>query len=309
MKMLLAIATMLLCTSVFGQDKPLRVIVPFPPGGYTDSVARVFMSKLAPLLNRKFVIDNRGVGGGSVGLNIAEKVSDSKHTIFIAGLNQAIASRLFSDYEGIDPLKYIKPVDVIAITHNILVVNPTQPFGSFNDLLEFSSNTSNRTTFSTAGPRGSSYLLGIMLGRQYKVTLNEISYRGSAAALQTIVSGADGITFSIVGASSALPHINANKLKSLLIFSEKRSTLFPGIPTIVEYTNDKNLAKPSFQMVFVTNAWTKKETQHLRDMVKIVKQDIDFKNRIGMLGMENFDVSDVNALITNEQIFWKTLIK
>jgi tripartite-type tricarboxylate transporter receptor subunit TctC len=94
-----------------------------------------------------------------------------------------------------------------------------------------------------------------------------------------------------------------------LIFSEKRSTLFPGIPTIVEYTNDKNLTKPSFQMVFVTNAWTKKETQHLLDMIKIVKQDIGFKNRIGMLGMENFDVSDVNALITNEQMFWKTLIK
>ena len=213
-------------------NKPITLVVPFPPGGGTDAFARPLSVQLSKQLGRPVIIDNRGGAGGTVGASIAAKQPPDGYTFFIGAVHHAIAPSFYPklDYNIETDLV---PLTIIANPPQVVVVNPARVKpDNFKDFLDYVRKSPGKLNYASAGNGTSHHLAGELFKIQSKTFIIHIPYRGAGPALNDLLAGNVDMMFDGLGSSAQ--HIRSGRIKPLAIASPKRSPAFPNLPTSAE---------------------------------------------------------------------------
>ena len=212
--------------------KPIRIVVPFPPGGATDILARAVAQKLTDAWGQAVVVDNRPGAGGNIGSEIVAKAAPDGYTLEMGTVGtHAINASLYAKMPY-DHVKDFAPVILVAGVPNVLVVNPSLPVSSVQDLIAYAKANPGKLNFASSGNGTSIHLAGELFKVMAGVQMTHIPYKGSAPALQDLIGGQVQLMFDNLPPS--LPHIKAGKLRALAVTSATRSSALPDTPTIAE---------------------------------------------------------------------------
>ena len=221
--------------SVFAQSypaRPIRMIVAYPPGGGTDIVGRMMGQKLGENLGQTVVVDNRGGATGNIGTEIAARATADGYTLLMGNVApNAINVSLFKKLP-FDPVKDFAPVSLVAVTPNILVVQPSSPVKTVKDLIALAKSKPGTLNFPSAGVGSSSHLAGEMLKSMAGIDMVHVPYKGGGPALVALLSGQVQLMFATLPA--AMPHVKSGKLRPVAVTTSHRSQALPELPTIAE---------------------------------------------------------------------------
>jgi tripartite-type tricarboxylate transporter receptor subunit TctC len=210
--------------------KPVHFIVPFPPGGGTDAVARILGSKLAKMWGEQVLVENRAGAQGNIGTALGVKAPPDGYTLIFAHQGVFTINPHIYDKIGFDPLKDLVPVARTTEQPFVVVINPALPVRTLKDLTELARKEPGKLTFasSSSGPQ--------MAGEMYKMAsgadLLHVAYKGAGPALVDVLAGHVNMMFA--NPSSAAPHVKTGKLRALAVFGKKRIDAMPDVPTAQE---------------------------------------------------------------------------
>ena len=212
-------------------SKPIRVVVPFPPGGGTDIVARTVTPKMAEILGQPFIIENRAGAGGNIGTEAVAKSPADGYTLLVASASTAINTTLIPNLPW-DLSRDFAPVVLMVVNNHLLAAHPSLPANNVQELLVLARAKPGSITYASYGPGSSAHLTAELFKLMAGVDLLHVPYKGAAPAVNDLLGGQVNIMFADVAA--LLPHIKSGKLKALGIASTKRFEGLPEVPTIAE---------------------------------------------------------------------------
>ncbi len=212
--------------------RPVRFIVPFAPGGSTDTLARTLAQRLSDALGQQVVVDNRAGGNGNIGTEIVARALPDGHTIVLGYIaNLGIGPSLYAKLP-FDPVKDFAPVTLLAVAPNILVAHPSVPVKNVRELVAYAKANPQKVNYASAAVASLGHLAGELLNSSAGIQMQHVPYKGSGQAVIDLLAGQVQIMFS--GMSSVMPHIKANKLRPLAVTGAQRSPAVPEVPTIAE---------------------------------------------------------------------------
>ena len=212
--------------------KPVRWVVPFPPGGAMDAIARALGEKAGKTVGQSFVIENKPGAGGNIGADLVAKAPADGHTIMITSIGMATNKPLYGKL-SYDPIKDFAPVSLLAVVPNVLVTNNTQPnVKNVADLVAAARKAPGQLTYASAGNGTSIHLAGELFASLTKTDLVHVPYKGSSPAVSDLLGGQVNYMFDSV--TSARPHLQSGKLRALGVTTAKRSSALPDVPTLAE---------------------------------------------------------------------------
>jgi len=213
-------------------NKPVTLVVPFPPGGGTDAFARPLSAQLTKQLGRQVIIDNRGGAGGTVGASFAAKAAPDGYTFFIGAVHHAIAPSFYPKLDY-DIERDLIPMTTIANPPQVIVVSPSRvKAANFGEFLNFARANPGKLNFGSAGNGTSHHLAGELFKQMSKTFIDHNPYRGAGPALQDLIAGNVDMMFDGLGSSAT--HIRGGRIKALAVASSRRVPAFPDLPTAAE---------------------------------------------------------------------------
>ena len=213
-------------------DRPIRLVVPFPPGGINDLVARVIGNRLAEQLQQTVIIDNRVGAGGTVGLAIASRANPDGYTLaFGATSTVAVSPALYRDLPY-DPVKAFAPIAPIASVPSVLLLSPAVAATTVKELIALARAKPGVLNYASAGAGTSQHMGAELLKAMAKIDLQHVPYKGGAAAIADLIGGQ--VQVQIEPLPTALPHIRTGRVRALAVTSPKRLAVLPDMPTLAE---------------------------------------------------------------------------
>ena len=212
-------------------NKPVRLIVPFPPGGGNDIVARTINIKLPSLLGQNLIIDNRAGAGGNLGAELAAKAPADGYTLFIAN-NSLITNLSLYAKLPYDPFKDFAPIAMGATSPNMIVVHPALPARTVKELIALAKAKPGEMTFATPGPGTPTHLGGELFASRTGIKVLQVHYKGAGPLMVDQIGGHVVVSFTAPIVSK--PHVDSGKLRALAITTEKRWSGMPNLPTVAE---------------------------------------------------------------------------
>jgi len=212
-------------------NRPIRFIVPFPPGGGNDIVGRIIAQKLAEALNQSVVVDNRGGAGGTIGTDLTAKAPADGHTMLINNISLAVNATLIPKLPY-DTVRDLLPVSIIGRQPNIVVVHPGVKARTVKEFLDFARAKPGQLNYGSGGVGTASHLATELLQLTTQTKMNHIPYKGLGPALVDLIGGRTEMIISTM--ASALPQLKAGKLRPLAVTTVQRSSFFPEVPTMIE---------------------------------------------------------------------------
>ena len=212
-------------------DKPIRWVVPFPPGGAMDGIARALGEQIAKKTGQSVVIDNKSGAGGNIGVDIVAKAPNDGYTMVITSIGMATNRYLYPKL-SYDPQKDFVPISLLAVVPNMLVINPAKVQArTLKDLVIEASSKPNMLTYASAGNGTSIHLAGELFASLTNTQMLHVPYRGSAPALNDLLGGQVDMMWDSV--ASARPQVQAGKLIALAVTTKNRSSAMPSSTTRV----------------------------------------------------------------------------
>ena len=212
-------------------SKPIRFILPFPPGGGTDILGRLIAERLTAGLGQPVVTENRGGAGGNVGAEAAAKSAPDGYTIVLVAPSLCISPSLYSKL-NYDPVKDFAPVSLVATVPNVMVTNPLVPAKTLKDFIALAKSKPGELNFGSGGSGTSNHLAGELFNIVADVKLVHVPYKGVNLAMNDVLSGRVQLVF--IGIPAAAPHIKAGRLRALALAAPRRSPVLPDVPTADE---------------------------------------------------------------------------
>jgi tripartite-type tricarboxylate transporter receptor subunit TctC len=212
--------------------KPVRLMVPFPPGGSTGIVARIVAQKLSERLGQQVVIENRGGGGGVVGTGVAAKAAADGYTLTVGSNSTHVVAPLVYPKLDYDAVKDFAPVSMLAVTPYLLVVNPNVKASNLKEFLALLRAQPGKLNYASAGSGSTTHLAMEMLKSVANVYVLHIPYNGNGPAGTAVIAGQVEALFGSLPA--VLPHARSGKVRALAVGSPKRSPALPDVPTVAE---------------------------------------------------------------------------
>lgn len=263
--------------------RPVRFVVPFAPGGSTDTLARTIGVKLAGALGQQVVVDNRPGANGDIGMMIVARAPADGHTIVLGYIaNLAIAPSLYAKMPY-DPVKDFTPVTQLASSPNVLVAHPSVPAGNLKELIALAKAKPGQVNFASAGVGSIGHLTGELLNNLAGVKMVHIPYKGSGQAITDLLGGNVQLMFS--GFSSTLSHIRSGRLRALAVTGAQRSPAAPDVPTIAE-SGFPGFEATAWYGVLAPAGTPKAVVLRLHDDVVKALRDPDVDKRLAGLGFE-----------------------
>jgi tripartite-type tricarboxylate transporter receptor subunit TctC len=233
--LLMKVAGVLLAfsTTAAAQDyptRPVRLIIPFPPGGSNDIVGRLVATQLGERLGKQVVVDNRGGAGGVVGTETAAKAPPDGYTLLLVSLAHAVNPWLYK--LSYDPIRSFTPVAIIGSGPNIVTVHPDLPVKSIKELVALAKQKPGELQYASAGVGSFQHLGGELFKLMAKVDIMHVPFKGGGPAMIDVMGGHTKILFSSLVQTT--PHIRSGKLRALATGGTTRSPVFPDLPTVAE---------------------------------------------------------------------------
>jgi tripartite-type tricarboxylate transporter receptor subunit TctC len=288
-------------------SRPLRLIVPFPPGGPADTLARIVAEKLGASFGQPIVVDNRAGAGGNIGMEIGAKAAADGYTLVLAPAGNLTVNPSLYRNMPYDAIRDFAPVTVIAATPNILIVSPAVPARTLTELIVHMKAHPGEFNYSSPGNGSGAHLAGELFKSMAGVDMAHIPYNGIAPAVTAVVGGQVQLMFA--GITSALPQVKGGKVRALGIASLKRSAAAPELPTLAEsglpgfdVTSWYGIVVPAGSPAAVIDR-LQKET------AKIVRLP-DVRDRLTALGAEPLGntPAEFAAMIRTETVKWRKIV-
>ena len=212
-------------------SKTVRMIIPFPPGGGTDTLGRIMALKLGEVLGQQVVVDNRPGGGTNIGAEIAAKAPPDGYTVLMGNVSHAINVTLYSKL-SYDLVKDFAPVSLLASTPNILVVHPSVPAKTVKELIAVAKARPGQLDYASSGSGTSPHLSGELFSMMAGIKMGHIPYKGGGPAVIALLGGQCSVGFATT--PSVISHVRSGKLRGLAVTSAQRSPTTPELPTVSE---------------------------------------------------------------------------
>jgi tripartite-type tricarboxylate transporter receptor subunit TctC len=210
---------------------PVRVVVPFPPGGGVDGMGRLISQKLAEALGRQFVVDNRPGANGMIGSELAAKSAKDGYTLMVNGANFVTTPSLYSKV-SYDPLRDFDPISLVALAPNVLVVHPSLPVKSVKELVALARARPGQVNFAGSGSGSTPHLAAELFNTLANVRMIHVPYRGTGPAIVGLMSGEASVMF--MPTTNAVPQLKAGRLRGLAVTTRERVPAVPELPTVAE---------------------------------------------------------------------------
>jgi len=230
---LLALALLGAAAQAQGQawpSRPLRYIVPFPPGAFNDALARTIAADLPKAIGQPVLVENRPGGNTIIGTEAAAKSPADGYTLFGAALPFSVVQSLYKT--SFDVTKDFAPITLAGVTPNLLVANPKVPVSTVAELLAYARANPGKLNYASTGNGSSNHLSFELFKAMTKTSITHIPYKGSAPAVTDLLAGQVDMMFD--NTPNVLPHVRAGKLKAIAVSSKARSSLAPEVPTVDE---------------------------------------------------------------------------
>jgi len=212
--------------------RPIRIIVPFPPGGGNDTVARAIAQEASPGLGQSIVVDNRPGAGGIIGAQEAARAAPDGYTLFLGGVGSHAVNPNLHSKLPYDPIKDFAPITLVASAPSVLVVHPSVPARTIAEFAAYARANPGKLNYASNGNGSSSHMAAVLYETNAGVKMTHVPYKGFGPALTDLMSGRIELMFNSIVA--ILPHIQSGKLRALAVTSRTRSSLLPEVPTIAE---------------------------------------------------------------------------
>ncbi len=291
-------------------NQPVRIVVPFAPGGASDFAARVIQPKLAAILGQQIVIDNRAGAAGNVGMDVAARAAPDGYTLYLGNIGTvALNPHVFKDLR-VKPLQDFVPVSILADMPSLLVANPKFPPNSVKELIAYAKANPGKVNFATPGS-GSMDRLEMELFRKLAgIDMNHVPYKGGAGpAAADVVGGHVEIMFGTI--ASTLPHVRGGRLKAFAVTAKERVAAIPDIPTIVELGFPDAVAS-SWQGILVPTGTPKPIVDKLHAAIVQVMADPEVQRRysdIGAKAVASKSPEEFATYIREDAKRWEAVIK
>ena len=213
-------------------DKPVKIIVPFPPGGATDVVGRALAVRLSQLWKQQVIVENKPGAGGNIGADLVAKAPADGYTLLLASPAEITINPYLYAQMPFDPSRDFIPVARVASSPLVLVVNSKSAVKNMPELLQMIKTQGSKVNYASSGSGGPQHLAGELFQLMAGVSMTHIPYKGGAPAITDLLGGQVDLFFA--GIPPALPHIIAGKLRPLAVTTLKRSPLLPQVPTVSE---------------------------------------------------------------------------
>ena len=287
MRKLLATLTLgLAATGAFAQawpTKPVTLLVPFPPGGSTDMIARTVQPKLQETFKQTFVVDNKPGAGGAIGAVQAKNSKPDGYTVFVSSLGPFVIGPHLLKNSGYDPIQDFDYITVAVQAPNVLTVRGDSPYKTFADLTKFMKDNPGKVTFASAGNGTSDHLTAVLFWQESGLTGTHIPYKGGAPAMSDLLGGQVDATFMNI--NTGYTQMKAGKLRPLAITSSRRSPLLPDVPTMEEL-GYKGVTVYSWQAFAAPKGLPADIKARLHDAIVVALNDPSVKPKLLELGFE-----------------------
>jgi tripartite-type tricarboxylate transporter receptor subunit TctC len=212
-------------------SRPVRLILPFPPGGGTDILGRLIAERLSASLGQPVVTENRGGAGGNVGAEAAARSAPDGYTIVLVAPSLAISPTLYSKI-NYDPVKDFAAVSLVATVPNVMITQPSLPAENLREFIAYARSRPGVLNFGSGGAGTSNHLAGELFNIVTGTKLVHVPYKGVNLAMQDVLAGNVHLVF--IGIPAAAPHVKAGKLRALALVAPQRSGALPDVPTVAE---------------------------------------------------------------------------
>jgi len=230
----LLLAGVLAHTSVLAQsypNRPIKLIVPFGPGGFTDVVARILGQKLGPAMNTSFVIENKPGAGSTIGMDLVAKSAPDGYTLGMISSTHMISPWIYKSVPY-DPIKSFTPIGKLVDSAYVLVVNPKVPASNVRELVALAKSRPETIHFASSGNGSTQHLMGGLFVSLSGAPMKHVPYRGSNLATTDLIAGV--VESSFAGVTNVLPHLPTGKLRALAVTTAQRAPQLPEVPTLQE---------------------------------------------------------------------------
>ncbi len=264
-------------------SKPVRIIVPFPAGGYTDVTARIIAQSLTERLGQPFVVDNRPGAGTVIGAEMVARAQPDGYTLLVTGASTFTVNPVLLHNLPYDPLKSFVTVGIVTRTPMVLLVNPSFPANSVKELVALAGASPGKYAYGSFGAGTTSHFAGEAFTAATGIRLLHVPYKGSAPLMNDLIGGQVPISFDTLVV--AAPQMRSGKAKALAVLTKDRTSLFPQLPTVAES------GYPGFDLgtwVALSSAAGTPEAiiQKLREEVTVIVSQKDVIARFEALGVE-----------------------
>jgi tripartite-type tricarboxylate transporter receptor subunit TctC len=232
---LLGLAALVSSLSLFAQgfpERPITMVVPFPPGGTTDILARTIAERMTRELKQPVVVENRSGAGGNTGAELVAKAKPDGHTLLLSAAGPLSINHHLYAKQGYDPLRDFAPVSLVASVPIMLVSHPQRPFQNLNELIAYAKANPGKLSYGSQGNGTTSHLTMELLKRRAGLQITHIPYRGSAPASTDLMAGQIDLMFD--NSPSTLPHVQSQKMRGLAVASKARVSSMETLPTVAE---------------------------------------------------------------------------
>ena len=289
-------------------EKPVTAIVPFPPGGSTDSIARAIAPKFQQKLGQALIVDNRPGASGAIGAGLVKRSPADGYTILIASIAVYSVNPILQKTLPYDPSTDFDLLTVAVRAPNVLVVNPNFPANSVQELIAHMKKNPGKVSFATSGNGTSDHLTSALFWQKSGTNGLHVPYKGGAPAITDLIGGHADVSFQNINA--VISHIKAGKLKALAITSDKRSPLLAQVPTLAE-AGVKEVDVYSWQGIAAPKGLPKDVKAKLHGAIVGALQDQEVKRHLEDQGFEIVANSpeEFKKFQAQELARWRTVIE
>ncbi len=288
--------------------KPLRLVIPFPPGATGDFLARLVQPKLAEAMGQPVVVENRTGAGGAIGTEFVARSAPDGHTLLVGGASSFGLATLLNPKIGYDPVRDFAPVIQMIRSPSVLLVHPSLPVTHVRDLVRLARARPGELAYSTSGAGTPSHLSVEMLNQMAGVRTLHVPYRGSPEALADLRAG--NVQFAVNSLVSSMPFLQGGKLRAVAVTGDRRSPELPAVPTMIEIGFAGYEVYTWFGLAAAAGS-PRELIVRLNAELNRILRDPDIRGKIGAQGAEvvGGTPEQLGAYMKSEIARWSTVVR
>lgn len=289
-------------------NKPIKLVVPYPAGGGTDTFARPLAQRLSTRLGQNVIVDNRGGAGGSIGMEYVSRAPADGYTLLLALTPQLAVNGALYEKIPYDPIKSFTQISLIAEAPYLLLVNPSLPVNTVKEFLALAKAENGKLTYATSGSGSGAHMAAELLISMTGIPMSHVPYKGGGPALSDVLAGHVKVLFA--PAVSSMQHIQAGRLRALAITGNKRLSSLPNVPTMAEAGVPGYDSTVWYAVLAPPNTSRDIVMRINAELMQVIKEPA-FKSMMSENGIEPIGSSPeaLTSFINQETIKWTKVIK